>query len=168
MSLSVVALDERIDRRGFACGEEALDRYFRECVSQDMARRIASCFVALREAAVAGFYTLSSAGVLATELPEAITRCLPRYPTLPAIRIGRLAVDTKFQGQGLGGILLADAMRRALRAEVAGFTLIVDSKNERAAAFYEHHGFLRLGRPGTLFMPLASAAKALASLPEFP
>lgn len=162
MNLRIVALDERQDRSGFACGEEALDRYFRERVSQDVKRRVASCFVALGKTAVAGFYTLACAGIPVVDLPEALARRLPRYPTLPAIRIGRLAVALAFQGQGLGGVLLVDAMRRALRTEVAGFTLVVDAKNERAASFYEHHGFMRLAsRPGTLFLPLATAQKAL-------
>jgi ribosomal protein S18 acetylase RimI-like enzyme len=85
---------------------------------------------------------------------------LPRYPTLPAIRIGRLAIDKKFQKHGIGSILLFDAIRRALRAEMANYTLLVDAKNELAADFYTHNGFIRLeNKPSTLFLPLETAAK---------
>ncbi|MEF3698795.1 GNAT family N-acetyltransferase [Desulfolutivibrio sp.] len=162
MNLRLVALDNRLDRKGFSCGEEALDRYFREGVAQDVKRRVASCFVALGGTDVAGFYTLACAGLPVSDLPEAITRRLPRYPTLPAVRIGRLAVAQTFQGRGVGSVLLVDAMHRALRMDVAGFTLVVDAKNEHAASFYEHHGFMRLvSRPGTLFLPLATVQKAL-------
>jgi GNAT superfamily N-acetyltransferase len=185
--LVIVSLPEaggRLDRSGFDCGEPALDRYFREQASQDMRRRIANCFVALAaegmaeavdgeegpgvqgrmdSSAVAGFYTLASASIPVRDLPEDLARRLPRYPVLPAIRIGRLAVDRRFQGQGIGSVLLIDAMQRALRADAAGFTLLVDAKHEQAAAFYRHHGFTDLdSRPGTLFLPLATAGRLLA------
>jgi len=163
VSLTIAPLDDSLLRGGFSCGEALLDRYFRELVSQDVKRRVASCFVAIREETVAGFYTLACASIPVLELPEGIAKRLPRYPVLPAIRIGRLAVGTAFQGQGIGSVLLVDAMRRALRTEVAGFSLVVDAKNERAATFYEHHGFVRLtSRPGALFLPLATAEKILA------
>ena len=80
------------------------------------------------------------------------------YPTVPAVRMGRLAVDQAFQGQGLGGALLADALTRAARSEIAAFALVVDAKDEAATAFYRHHGFISLPySPQTLFLPLATA-----------
>jgi ribosomal protein S18 acetylase RimI-like enzyme len=87
---------------------------------------------------------------------------LPRYPTLPAIRIGRLAVDERYRGRGLGGALLADAALKALVEPAAALALLVDAKDAAAVAFYEHHGFVRFAsQPGTLFLPLATAEKAL-------
>ena len=72
--------------------------------------------------------------------------------------MGRLAVDQAFQGQGFGGALLADALDRATRSEIAACALMVDAKDKAAAAFYQHHGFLALpGMPLTLFLPLATA-----------
>lgn len=72
--------------------------------------------------------------------------------------MGRLAVDQAFKGQGLGGALLADALDRAARSEIAAFALMVDAKDETAAAFYRHHGFIALpDSPLTLFLPLATA-----------
>ena len=73
--------------------------------------------------------------------------------------MGRLAIARAFAGQGLGATLLADALIRSLRAEIPAFALIVDAKDEQAAAFYRHHGFLALqSDPLTLFLPLATAA----------
>ena len=151
------------DRRAFSCGEPALDVYFQTQVTQDIRRHITNCFVAIEVAtdALAGFYTLAAASIPVHELPVELTKRLPRYPVLPAVRIGRLAVDKRFQGRKLGGALLADAAARALAAAPASLTLLVDAKNAAAVAFYEHHGFLRLAsQPQSLFLPLATVAKA--------
>lgn len=154
----VVPLDAAHDRSAFDCDRAALNRYLREQVSQDVRRRVAACFVAVTaESQIAGYYTLASASLWLADLPPSTARKLPRYPTVPAVRMGRLAVDHRFQGQGLGGALLADALARAARAEIAAHALTVDAKDEAAAAFYRHHGFLALPEtPLTLFLPLAT------------
>jgi len=129
-----------------------------------MRRRVSNCFVALPDgtAAVAGFYTLAAASIPVHDLPADETRRLPRYPVLPAVLIGRLAVDQGFKGQQLGAALLFDAILRALRAEPAVLTVIVDAKDEAAAAFYQHHGFRAFGnRPSRLFLPIETAASLL-------
>ena len=151
------------DRRVFSCGVAELDRYFQQQVTQDIRRRITSCFVAISDDdAIAGYYTLASGSIPITELPEDLAKRLPRYPSLPAVRIGRLAVDTKFRGQGFGRLLLWDATARALRAEQANFTLLVDAKDDAAVAFYRHYGFVAFATaPRVLFLPLATAAKIL-------
>jgi ribosomal protein S18 acetylase RimI-like enzyme len=160
----VEALGAHHDRVQFACGVPELDRYFHEQVSQDIRRRVTSCFVAVdvASAAVAGYYTLASAGIPLTELPPDIARRLPRYPVVPAARIGRLAVDGAFRGRGLGGLLLIDAAARAHRAEQANYALLVDAKDDTAAAFYRHYGFTAFAsQPRVLFLPLATAARVL-------
>jgi ribosomal protein S18 acetylase RimI-like enzyme len=151
------------DRRGFSCGVAELDRYFQQQVTQDIRRRITSCFVAIAgQDAIAGYYTLASGSIPITELPEDLAKRLPRYPSLPAVRIGRLAVDAKFRGQGFGRLLLWDAAARALRAEQANFTLLVDAKDDATVAFYRHYGFVAFTTaPRVLFLPLATAAKIL-------
>lgn len=156
----VAPLDAGHDRSGFSSGSGPLDRYLREQVTQDARRRVAACFVALTdERRVAGYYTLASASVALTDLPAAIAKKLPRYPAVPTVRMGRLAVDQAFKGLGLGGALLADAIDRAVRAEIAAYALLVDAKDEQAAAFYRHHGFIALpDTPFTLFLPLASVS----------
>ena len=89
-----------------------------------------------------------------SDLPDEAVRRLPRYPSVPAARIGRLAVDTAYKGRGLGGALLANAAARVLSAEIAVFALVVDAKDEQAAAFYRHHGFTDLqDERNTLLFP---------------
>ena len=162
MTFRFEALDKRHNRDTFVCGEPALDRYFREQVTQDIKRRVTSCFVALQGETIAGFYTIASSSIPVMDLPEDIAKRLPRYPVLPAIRIGRLAVNSTFQKQGVGGLLLIDAMRRALRAEQANYTLVVDAKNDKAVKFYQHHGFTSLASNSRiLILPLATAEKLL-------
>jgi ribosomal protein S18 acetylase RimI-like enzyme len=151
-------LDAAYDRAAFNCDAEPLNRYLREQATQDIRRRVAACFVALADGnRIAGYYTLASASLLLADLPASTGKKLPRYPTVPAVRMGRLAVDQAFKNQGLGGALLADALDRAARPEIAVYALIVDAKNEVAAAFYRHHGFIALpDSPLTLFLPLAT------------
>jgi GNAT superfamily N-acetyltransferase len=144
---------------GFACASDPLTRYFHSQVTQDQRRRLAACYIALHQAsdAIAGFYTLSAADIPLTELPAELTRRLPRYPTLPAARLGRLAVDRRFTGQKLGSALLADAILRAAASEVAVFAMVVDAKDAQAEAFYRHHGFSTYASmPGRLLAPLSN------------
>jgi ribosomal protein S18 acetylase RimI-like enzyme len=154
----VVPLDAAHDRTTFDSGSAPLDRYFRHQVTQDIRRRVTACFVALTpDQRVAGYYTLASASILLSNLPAATAKRLPRYPSVPAVRMGRLAVQRDFQGQGLGGALLADALERAARSEIAAFSLVLEAKDRSAAAFYRHHGFVPLpDSPMTLFLPLAT------------
>ncbi|WP_375576301.1 GNAT family N-acetyltransferase [Paracidovorax oryzae] len=146
------------DRSQFSSGVPALDRYLREQVSQDIRRRVAACFVAVDDARrIVGYYTLAAAGVPLDRLSDEVRRKLPRYASVPAVRMGRLAVDVEFKGKGLGGALLIDALRRAAGAEIPAAVLVVDAKGDRAAAFYAHHGFIALAdAPLTLFLPLAT------------
>ena len=151
-------LDAAHDRTVFNSDSAPLNRYLREQVTQDVRRRVATCFVALADGQrIAGYYTLASASLLLADLPASTSKKLPRYPTVPAVRMGRLAIDQAFKGQGLGGALLADALDRAARAEIAAYALMVDAKDESAADFYRHHGFIALpDSPRTLFLPLAT------------
>ena len=151
-------LDAAHDRATFNSGSGPLNRYLREQVTQDVRRRVATCFVALADGQrIAGYYTLASASLLLGDLPSSVGKKLPRYPKVPTVRMGRLAVDEAFKGQGLGAALLADALGRAARAEIAAYALMVDAKDEVAAAFYLHHGFIVLpDSPHTLFLPLAT------------
>ena len=152
-------LDHTYDRNGFNSGSEPLDSYFKKQVTQDIRRKVTACFVALSaDGRVAGYYTLASASIFLGDLPAEITRKLPRYPSVPAVRMGRLAVDQAFRGQGLGGALLADALTCVVRSEIAAYALMADAKDEKAADFYRHHGFLETAtKPLTLFLPLATA-----------
>lgn len=155
---SVVALDLTSDRSDFESGVAALDQYFQTRVGQDIKRRVTACFVATdAHGQIAGYYTLAAASVLLTDLPDAVAKKLPRYPSVPAVRMGRVAVHQRYKGKGLGAALLADALRRAVTAEIAAYALVVDAKDKHAASFYAHHGFMALpDQPLFMFMPLAT------------
>lgn len=162
-----VTLTPEHDRSAFACGESALDDYLRHQASQDLRRRIARIFVAIEHGrgALAGYYTLSAASFSRERLPEALAKRLPHYP-VPAAIIGRLAVAQVHQGRGLGTLMLADAVKRVLRASesLAIHALVVDAKNDRARAFYERHGFASfIDLSSRLFLPLDTAMKARAA-----
>jgi GNAT superfamily N-acetyltransferase len=156
----VVPLEDAHVRTAFTCGVPALERYFQQQVTQDIRRRIASCFVAVTsDASIAGYYTLASTSVALADLPVAVAKKLPRYPLVPAVRMGRLAVSTAYRGMGLGAALLANALQRASRAEIAAYALVVDAIDARAAAFYAHHGLIALPDAElTLFLPLTSVS----------
>lgn len=138
-------LGPRHDRASFSCGEPALDSYIRRQASQDARRRVAQVFVAAGQASggIAGFCALSAASFEKDELPANLAKRLPHYP-VPAVVIGRLAVDLGHRGRRLGEFLLLDAVRRVARASnaIAVYAIVVDARNDRARAFYERYGFI--------------------------
>jgi ribosomal protein S18 acetylase RimI-like enzyme len=155
----VEALGPHHDRKTFTSGVDALDRYFREQVTQDERRRATACYVAIEAATgkVAGFYTLAASGVPLADMPAALAKRLPRYPSVPVARLGRLAVDAAYRGRQLGAMLLWDAAMRAARSEMAVFALVVDAKDDQAEAFYRHHDFVAFGSLSRqLIYPLAN------------
>jgi GNAT superfamily N-acetyltransferase len=159
--LRVEPLGPQHDRAGFESGVEPLDRYFRAQAGQDARKNVAAPFVlALPDGTVAGYYTLAATGIALAELPPALVRKLPRYPLVPATLLGRLAVDRRQRGKGHGRFLLADALHRALRSEIASFAVVVEAKDENARRFYERESFLPLpGRPMKLFRPMTDIAR---------
>ena len=156
----VVPLDAAFDRAAFHSESEPLNRYLRTQAMQDIRRRVAACFTAITDTErIAGYYTLSSASLLLNDLPPSIGKKLPRYPTVPAVCMGRLAVDKAFTGRGLGSALPADALARTARSEIAAYALMVHAKDTAAAAFYRHFGFIALpSSPLTLFLTMTTFA----------
>jgi ribosomal protein S18 acetylase RimI-like enzyme len=157
-------LTDHHDRAGFRCGVDALDRYFLTQAGQDTRRRVASCFVLVADGkTISGYFTLSATNIALTDLPQAVAKKLPRYPVLPATLMGRLAIDERCRGEGLGGLLLLDAFNRALRSEIATFAFVVDPKDERAQAFYTRYRFLPLQNSSRrMFLPLSEIAALFA------
>jgi GNAT superfamily N-acetyltransferase len=152
------------NRAAFSCGVEALDRYFHQQVGQDQRRGLAAPYVLVDTATrdVLGYYTLSTFAIVPTSLPEALARRLPRYETVPAILIGRLAVDRRYRGQGLGRLLLVDALLRslAISQQVGAMAVVVDAKDDAARSFYEQYGFTRfVDHEYRLFLPMATIAQ---------
>lgn len=159
---------ESQDREAFDCGEPALNDYLRRTAWQHQRMRIANTYVLVRRAEhgrILGFFTLSFLEVEATEIPAGCRKRLPPS-RLPAARLGRLAVDLSCQGEGYGGLLLADAVRRVARAirEVAGVVgLFVDAKNERLVGYYQRFGFIPLeDNPLILMLPSRTILEAFS------
>jgi ribosomal protein S18 acetylase RimI-like enzyme len=149
------------DRSGFRSGDDRIDAYIREVVSQDVKRRYALGYVLVEKASaqLAGFYTLSSHSIPLTEIEEETARKLPRYPSVPAALIGWLGRALAFRGQGIGGLLLADAIHRLVHSPVGVHAICADAIDEAAAAFYRAHQFRSFkSRPHSLFLPMKTAA----------
>ncbi len=152
------------DRRAFSCGVAALDDWFHARAGQDEKRNVARVFVAIDDQlGVVGFYSLGAFTLTIADIPEERSRRLPRCDLIPAALIGRLARDHRVRGQGVGELLLADAVARIVAAAetLAVFAIVVDARDERAASFYRDFGFEAFpGRPLRLFMPASVAAAA--------
>jgi GNAT superfamily N-acetyltransferase len=156
------------DKAGFKSAVGALDRYLTHQASQDIRRRVSGCFVAVATGTktVVGYYSLATTSLPLPDIAEATAKRLPRYPLVPAVLMGRLAVAEGHRGKGLGAALLVDAIARTLRAELMAFAIVVDAKDDAAVAFYRHHGFVAFtSKPTALYLPLAEAARELGLAP---
>lgn len=159
-------LSKNHGRDRFTCGSAPLDRYLQQQARLDADKRVAAPFVLVAPPSVEvlGYYTLSASIINADELPAELSKKLPRYPQLPVVLLGRLAVDQQRKGQGVGEFLLMDALRRSLgaAADIAAMAVLVDAKDDTAAAFYKHFDFIPLQRrPARLFLPMKSIAVLL-------
>jgi ribosomal protein S18 acetylase RimI-like enzyme len=156
-------LGNQHDRTLFDCGVSILNDYLAKYAKQDVKRKAAAVCVLVNRAdpkRVIGFFTLCATSVLLSELPEEMTKRLPRYPEIPAILVGRLARDINFPG--VGDLLLSDAITRCVRvaSEIAASLIAVDSKGDAATRFYEKLGFVSLPQlAGRMFMPMQTAEK---------
>lgn len=154
------------EREAFDCGVADLNEFLRRHARQSHERGGAKTFVAapLNDAnQVLGFYSLSPASIDYARTPALVKKGLARYD-VPVFRLGRLAVDVRVQGQGLGGQLLLAAGRRCINAaaDVGGVALLIDAKNERVAEWYQSYGALALlDAPASLVLPLATIEGAL-------
>jgi GNAT superfamily N-acetyltransferase len=159
-------ISRKQDRETFDCGEEALNEFLRRHARKSHELGGSKTFLAVDDAdgkTILGFYSVSPASIEYARTPKIVRRGLARHD-VPAFRLARLAVDLKVQGHGLGGQLLLSAGKRCLlaAAEVGGVAMLIDAKNERAAAWYARYGALRLlDAPLSLLLPLATIEAAL-------
>jgi predicted GNAT family N-acyltransferase len=156
------------DRPGFCCGVESLDAYLRTQASQDMRRKANAVFVLVATEApqaILGYFTLCATALAQGVVPDAARSQIPRYPLVSATLIGRLAVAENCHGQGLGGMLLARALRIAHdNAGVVGSSMVVvDAIDDQAASFYQAHGFIRLPDSPRLILPMATIGKGVGA-----
>jgi len=153
-------------RADFDCGIESLNVYLKRYALQNLKKNVSVTIVAVSEEKpkkILGYYSVSMAQVTFEELPEDLSRGIPRYYPVPALRIGKLAVDRSTQGMGLGGELLRDALMRALdlSSEIGTCVVLVDAIDENAKRFYERYGFVALlDLPLSLVLPVETIAEA--------
>jgi GNAT superfamily N-acetyltransferase len=153
--LHTVALNASHKRNSFACEEPSLENYLKKQAGQDVKRQVAACFVLEGdEGAIKGYYTLSADSVDRALIPEQLQKKLP-YRNLPVTLLGRLARDSNYKGQGIGELLLADALGRTYQASsvIGAWAVVTDPINEKARAFYERFGFISL-ESGRMFIPM--------------
>ena len=152
-------LDKKHKRNEFDCGKELLNNYLKVQAGQDIKRKLSACFVLADKETdcIQGYYTLSNNSIPLSCFPEPIKRKLPQsYDSIPTTLLGRLAVDRKFKGKGLGKILLIDAMRRSyeLSKEIGSFAVVVDPIDREAELFYERYDFIKLPDSEKMFIAI--------------
>lgn len=157
-------LDKKHNREDFDCGKELLNNYLKTQAGQDIKRKLSACFVLTEnETNIQGYYTLSNNSIPLSSFPEHIQKKLPKsYNAIPTTLLGRLAIDKKYQGKGIGKILLIDALKRSfeISQEIGSFAVVVDPIDEEAEKFYKKYDFIKLPDSGKMFI----AVKTLQEL----
>lgn len=142
MSVRIVALTGRHDRRDFDCGDAALNEFLRRYARQQADRDFSRTYVAVagEKPEILGFHALSTGAIAFQNWPSDLR--LPRYP-VPVARIGRLAVERRAQGTGVGAALLGHALRLSMATadQIGLHAVVVDAKHPRVAAFCSRYGF---------------------------
>jgi len=161
-------LDSTFERKDFCCGKPSLDHYIQHQASQDMRRKLAVCFILpASEHQIQGYYTLSNDNISANGLPEELRSKLPKsYQHIPVTLLGRLAIDLKFQGSGIGKLLLIDALKRSYEVSlksIGSMAVVVSPLDNEAEAFYQKYGFIRLPDSGKMLLPMKTVAQLFTS-----
>lgn len=159
MSYLTVPFKKSFKRSKFSCKKESLDAYIKTQVSQDVKKHLAVCFVLpdAKTEEVLGYYTLSNGSIPYTDVPHKLRKKYPKsYDNIPVTLLGRLAIDKRMQGKGLGSKLLIDALKRCFKAaeELGSVAIIVDPLDEDAEDFYNHYGFIKLPDSGKMFLDM--------------
>lgn len=161
----VELLNPNHERSSFDCGSVALNKFLQQTARQHIDKGISRTFVLVETEepqTIIGFFSLSLCVVRAEKLPP---RWKKKYPSqVPGVKLARLAVAREFQRQGIGGILLIEAMTKTcMIADSAGVIgLFVDAKDKDARSYYTRYGFFSLqDNPLELFLPLNTVKQLL-------
>lgn len=146
-------------KKEFSCGKALLNNYLLIQANQDAKRKLAACFVLIDNETklIKGYYTLSNNSIFSEIIPEKYRKKLPKsYTSIPTTLLGRLAIDNRFQGKGIGKILLIDALLRCYEAskKMGSYAVVVDPLDEDALSFYAKYGFILLPDSGKIFLPM--------------
>jgi GNAT superfamily N-acetyltransferase len=163
MSIKIEPLNSSLNKKDFSCGKEMLDNYLHFQAGQDAKRKLCVVFVLFEGVEIKGYYTLSNSSIPAELAPDAIKKKMPgSYKALPVTLLSRLAVDKKYKGQGLGTILLIDALKRSYEVatqSLGSIGVVVDPLDEETILFYQKFGFILLPDSGKMFLPMADIAQ---------
>lgn len=156
--MRIELLEKTHNRQEFNCEEPSLTDYIKNQVSQDIRKRLATCFVSVDEGGkILGYYTLTSESLGRDQIPEKYLKQIPKSYNAPVILLGRLARDISQKGTGLGEFLLLDALFRSFvlsNESIGAMAVVVDPINEKAVKFYSSYGFELLSDSGKMFLPM--------------
>lgn len=158
MDFQTQPLNKLHHKQSFDCGYPLLDNYLKKQAKQDVNRDLSACYVWLSDdsTTVVGYYTLSGHSIRRDDFPDQLSgKMPPGYADLPAILLGRLAVDKTMQRKRIGELLLLDALKRCffLSQEMGIMAVFVDPIDEKASLFYEKYRFIRLSN-GKMFIAM--------------
>jgi GNAT superfamily N-acetyltransferase len=163
MKLKTINLQKSHYRDVFECGYESLNNYLKNQASQDVRKKLSACFVLLKKRnkinKVIAYYTLSNFGINSELIPDKFRKKFPpSYKTIPVTLLGRLAVDKSYEGQGLGKLLLLEALYRSYLAasQIASFGVVVDPIDDKATSFYRKFDFILIPDSGKMLLPMAT------------
>lgn len=162
INYNIEPLNSDHQRNNFDCGIDILNFYLQRQATQDKRKFISAPFVAIRQdnQEIIGYYTLSSTSIKPSDLPINLIKKLPKYPLLPAILLGRLAINKNYQKFGWGKLLLMDALFRSLNNEIAALAVVVEAINIQAISFYQNYYFIPFeDYPNRLFLPMQTIEK---------
>lgn len=160
----ITVLEKAHDKISFSCGNEALDTYLKKQASQEIKKNISVTYVITEENCrkILGYYSIASNSFDADGLPIELLKKLPKYPRLPAIIIGRLAVHQHHKKAGLGTHLVVHALQKslAISQQIGATAVIVDAKDTQAIQFYKKLGFCAFeDNQHKLFIPIDTVKK---------
>lgn len=143
----------------FSCGKEILDRYLHKQANQDVKRKLSVCFIINDESTnlIKGYYTLSNNNIPLELVPIQIQKKLPKsHESIPTTLLGSLAINNRFERQGVEKLMLIDALKRTyeLSKTVGSFAVVVDPIDQDAENIYDKYGFIKLSDSGKMFLPM--------------
>lgn len=159
MRYLTIPLNSSFNKISFSSGKIVLDEYLHKYANQDIKRKLSTCFILPdKNKRIIGFYTISSDSISKEDIPVELKRKMPlSYTNLPVILLGRLAVDKNFKGQGIGELLLLDALKRCndvSNESIGSMAVAVDPLDEEAVTFYKKYGFIELPDSGRMFLSM--------------
>lgn len=165
------SLNPKHRKKEFSCGKEMLDNYLHKQANQDIKKKLSACFVLNDKETnlMKGYYTLSNNSIPQKVIPTEFQKKIPKsYTSIPTTLLGRLAIDNRFQGKGIGKILLIDALKRSYDSSqsIGSFAVVVDPLDDDAEKFYNKYGFIKLPDSQKMFLPMNTIKSLFDSIIE--